>query len=607
LPARPNRLLLGAAFGLAAIPALALAQQSLLPPVFNEPAPAPEPSNSQSNTQAPDSSAAEASRPQRSAPAAESSAVVESDTLTPEELAELPPPPPPVEIPEGSRRDPRLVGAIDPADWGLGSAPWGRANGSFLSGLMRRLDTPLPSRWLHIALRNALLARSEAPPEVNPVDWVAERAWLLLRMGEADAAAMLVAGVDVSDFTPKMTQVAVQSALASADPGALCPLRENMAKVEKRVLALTDAMCAALTGEATTAASRIEQARRRGPITGIDHVLADKVVGAGADTGRAATVEWDKVEALTAWRFGLSAATGMMPPANLLNRAPARVRAWQARVPMLSAEQRLPSARIAAGLGVFSSSALGDLYSTVYDATDPSDLAGTDAWQLRLAFAARDPAERLAAMRRLWGSGDDQLQRLAGEALLSLAASRVRPSAAVEADAPKLIASLLAGGNDTAAARWAPVLGEIENEAAADQAWALLALGTTAQVDVSTSRIEDFIDADTSKDKTRSKLLVAGLAGLGKIDSETATTLNRSYGLGLGRSSSWTRFMVETGMRRQPGSALLFAAVGMQAATPERIPSAHLFQALKAMRSAGLESQARLIAAEMMARTARGQ
>lgn len=606
LPVRRNRLLLGAALGLATIPALALAQQSLLPPTFNDTALPPEQSNTQSNTQAPDSSAAEATRPQRSS-AAEGSAVVESDTLSPEELAELPPPAPPVEIPVASRRNPRVVGAIDPAQWGLGTQPWGSANGSFLSGLMRRLDTPLPSRWLHIALRNALLARSEAPPAVHPVDWVAERAWLLLRMGEADAAAMLVAGVDVSDFTPKMTQVAVQSALATADPGALCPLRENMRKVESKVLALTDAMCSALAGEASSAASRIEQARRRGPITGIDHVLADKVVGAGADTGRAATVEWDNVDALTAWRFGLSAATGMSPPKPLLDRAPARVRAWQARAPMLSAEQRLPSARIATGLGVFSSAALGDLYATMYDATDPSDLPGTDAWQLRLAFAARDPAERLAAMRRLWGEGDDQLQRLAGEALVSLAASRVRPAASLEADSPKLIASLLAGGNEQAAARWAPVLGEISDEAAADQAWALLALGTTAQVDLSASRIEDFVDNDTSRDKARSKLLVAGLAGLGRINSDTANALNRSYGLGLGRTSSWTRWMTEAGARNQSGSTLLLAAIGMQASDPERIPSAHLFQALKAMRGAGLESQARLIAAEMIARTARGR
>ncbi|GAA4010798.1 hypothetical protein [Sphingomonas humi] len=607
MPVPRNRLLLTGALAALTIPALALAQQSLLPPNFNDTATANEQSNAQANQQqAPDSSAAEASGQQRGG-ASEGAAVVESESLTPDELANIPAPAPPVEIPDAARRDPRLVGALDPSQWGLGSSPWGNANGSFLSGLMRRLDTPLPSRWLHIALRNALLARSEAPPEVNPVDWVAERAWLLLRMGEADAAAMLVAGVDVADFTPKMTQVAVQSALASADPGGLCPLREKMAKVEARVMPLTDAMCAGLTGEASAAATRIEQARRRGPITGIDHVLADKVVGAGADTGRAATVEWDNVEALTAWRYGLSAATGLMPPAKLLERAPARLRAWQARAPMLSAEQRLPSARIATGLGVFSSAALGDLYASIYDATDPSDLPGTDAWQLRLAFAARDENERVAAMRRLWGSGDDQLQRLAGEALVSLAASRVRPAAALGSDAPKLIASLLAGGDEAAAARWAGVIGDLSDDAAADQAWALLALGTTAQVDMSSSRIEDFIDADTSTDKSRSKLLVAGLAGLGRIDSETATALNRSYGLGLGRTSVWTRLMIEAGTRRQSGSTLVLVAIGMQASNPERIPSAHLFQSLKAMRSAGLESQARLIAAEMIARTVKGQ
>nr|WP_314443990.1 hypothetical protein [uncultured Sphingomonas sp.] len=606
MPVRRKRLLLAAALGAAALPALAVAQQSLLPPNFNDTAPAPEPANGQANAQAPDSSAAESARPRRTG-AGEGSSVVESESLSEEELAEVPAPLPPVEIPQGSRRDPRVVGAIDPADWGLGAAPWGSAHGGFLSGLMRRLDTPLPSRWLHIQLRNALLARSEAPAAVHPVDWVAERAWLLLRMGEADAAAMLVAGVDVADFTPKLTQVAVQSALASADPGALCPLRERMGRVEGRVLALTDAMCAGLAGEASSAATRIEQARRRGPVTGIDHVLADKVVGAGADTGRAVTVEWDNVEALTAWRFGLSAATGMVPPENLLNRAPARVRAWQARAPMLSAEQRLPSARIATGLGVFSSAALGDLYATIYDATDPSDLAGTDAWQLRLAFAAREPGERLAAMRRLWGEGDDALQRLAGEALVALAASRVRPSPTFAADAPKLIASLLAGGNPQAAARWAPVLGDIGDEAAADQAWALLALGTETEVDLSNRRIESFIDNDTSAGKSRSKLLVAGLAGIGRISSETATALNRSYSLGLGRTSSWTRLMAESGTRRQSGSVLLLAAIGMQASSPERIPSAHLFQALKAMRAAGLDSQGRLIAAEMMARTARGQ
>jgi hypothetical protein len=468
---------------------------------------------------------------------------------------------------------------------------------------LRRLDTPLPSRWLHITLRNALLSRSVAPPQVHPVDWVAERAWLLLRMGEADAAAMLVAGVDVADFTDKMTQVAVQSALASGDPAALCPLRERMAKVEQQVMPLTEAMCAAIEGEAGGASSRIEQARRRGRIGGIDFVLADKVVGAGADTGRAVTVEWDGVEGLTAWRFGLATATGMVPPEALMNGAAPRVRAWQARAPLLSAEQRLPSARIATGLGVFSSAALGDLYATIYDQTDPSDLGDTDAWQLRLAFAAREPVQRVAAMRRLWGDSRDPLQRLSSEALVSLAAARLSPDPAFGADVPRLLASMLAGGYDRAAARWAGAITDLDDEAAEDRAWALLALGTDAEVDVSDGRIESFIDRDNSPDKLRSRLLVAGLAGTARIDGAAATRLNEAHGLGLGRVNEWTRLAEEVGGRRQAGSATLLAAIGMQASRPDRIPSSHLFRALTAMRLSGLDYASRMVAAEMLART----
>ena len=65
--------------------------------------------------------------------------------------------------------------------------------------------------------------------------------------------------------------------------------------------------------------AQIDDARRRGRIGGIDLALADKVVGAGADTGRAVTIEWEPVDRLTSWRFGLATATGMMPPDRLIN------------------------------------------------------------------------------------------------------------------------------------------------------------------------------------------------------------------------------------------------------------------------------------------------
>src|SRR4051794_29371917 len=219
---------------------------------------------------------------------------------------------------------------------------------------MRHMDAPLASRWAHIAMRDALLAKARAPRNVNPVDWVAERAWLLLRMGEADGARMLVAGVDTDRFTPKMVQVAVQSALASADPPAMCPIEDGIRKYDPGIRALVQAMCSSLGGEPETASAQIDDARRYGRVGGIDLALAEKVVGA-AGNGRAATIEWDPVDTLTAWRFGLATATGMVPPDRLLNSASPQLRAFQARSPLLSPQQRLDSAFIAAGLGVFSS------------------------------------------------------------------------------------------------------------------------------------------------------------------------------------------------------------------------------------------------------------
>ena len=529
----------------------------------------------------------------------------ESETgITAVSAAELPPPTPPVELPEHARRDPWVVGRLDPVELGLGANPWGTASGAFLSSLLRRTDTPIASRWAHIALRNALLAKVRAPRNVNPVDWVAERAWLLLRMGEADAARMLVSGVDVDKFTPKMFQVGVQSAMANADPAGLCPLLDGIRKVEPRVFPLVDAMCASLSGEPESAAAQIDAARRRGRIGGIDLVLAQKVVGAGADTGRAVTVEWEPVERLTSWRFGLATATGMTPPDRLLQSATPQVRAWQARAPLLSPSQRLDSARIATGLGVFSSQSLIDLYSMIYDATDPDQLSESDAWQVRLAFAGNDRDSRIKAIRRLWSTSSDPLQVEASRALAGRAATLIAPDPEVQADAPALIASMLAAGYDRQAVRWARAIRRMD-ERYADPSWAMLALAApeTAGLDLSFGRINAFISRDQSKGKKRSALLVAGLAGLGRIDARNADRLNRRHGLAIGHLTRWTRLIDGSAALGQAGSVLVLTATGFQATGFEALPSSHLYHAVAALNRTGQGFTARMIAAEALART----
>jgi hypothetical protein len=513
----------------------------------------------------------------------------------------LPPPAPPVEYPGWARRDPWTVGSLAPEAAGITAEAWGGANGPFLSTLMRRMRTPLASRWAHIALRDALLARVRGPVNVNPVDWVAERSWLLLRLGEADAARMLVAGVDADRFTPKMVQVGVQSALASADPPALCPLEDGIRKHDPQILRLVQAMCASLAGEPESASAMIDQARRFGRIGGIDLALAEKVVGAGAN-GRSATIEWEPVNSLTAWQFGLATGTGATPPDRLLNAASPQLRAFQARAPMLTAEQRLPSAMIAAGLGVFSSQSLVDLYSAMYDSTDPGDLPDSDAWQVRQAFVGKDNDTRIGAIRRLLALGKDRLAKEGARALAARAATLVTPDAKLGKDAPELISAMLAGGYDEAAARWIPVLGSLD-DAEDDRCWAMLALAAPNVADAASGRISGFIRRDNSRNRVRSALLVAGLAGLGRISTDTANSLNRRYGLGLGHVTSWTRMIDAAAARGQGGTVLVLTGTGFQTPFFDRVPSSHVYHAVSALSRTGQGFTARMIAAEALSRT----
>ncbi|MEO7276520.1 MAG: hypothetical protein ABIW33_00670 [Sphingomicrobium sp.] len=511
------------------------------------------------------------------------------------------PPAATVEYPGWARRDLWSVGSLDPAELGLGDNGFGSASGAFLSTLMRRMDVPIASRWAHIALRDALLAKIHAPAAVNPVDWVAERAWLLLRMGEADAARMLVAGVDTDRFTPKMVQVGVQTALATADPPALCPLESGIRQYDKNIRQLVQAMCASLAGEPESASAQIDQARRYGRIGGIDLVLAEKIVGAAANT-RSVTVEWEPVETLTAWRFGLAAGAGLIPPDRLIAAASPQLRAFEARAPLLTAQQRLPAAFVAAGLGVFSSQTMVDLYSSIYDSTDPDALPTSDSWQLRQAYIGKDPDARLAAIRKVLALGKGPLATEGARALAARAATLVTPDAKLAKDAPELISAMLAGGYDQAAARWIPAVNGMSN-AEADRCWAMLALGAPSIGEVGSTRISSFIRRDTGPGRVRSALVVAGLAGLGRISQDTANSLNRRYGLGLGRTSNWTRIIDNAAARGQPGTVLVLTGTGFQSGSIDQLPAAHVYHALMALQRTGQDFSARMIAAELLSRT----
>lgn len=599
-PWRNKLLLLGgvAALGLA-IPALGQ-DAPVLPPGFGDNASPPPPETNSATGPVQDENPAQprpaGRRPQSQVSSTEETVAV--DELSEEDLAALlANVPPPIEIPDDARRPTDIVGPLGRADGGLGDASFGSANGRFLSTLMRRVDAPLPSRWASILLRRALLSRAPAPSHVHPVDWVAERAWLLLRMGEADGARMLVQSVDVDQFTPKMFSVAVQTALATADPAALCPLVELGRKTSKEpVWPLADSMCAALEGEASRASAGIDLARRRGTARGIDLLLTEKVIGSGTNTRRAVTIQWDEVDALNSWRFGLSAATGAEIPQRLLNAAPAQMRAWHARAPMVPLEQRVASAQTAAALGVFSNASLVQMYSLLTDALDVTEIQGSVGEKLRRAYAGRTAGARIDAMRDLWKQGATPDDRYARLILTAVAASRLPPLEEFQNDTPDIIASMLSAGIDRNIGRWADLASGVDGQAG-QRAWAMLSVGTPQAEDVSSGQIEDYGGGDF-----RAKLLFGALAGLGRIDDNQIENLAEQLQVPIGRENVWTRMLDSAARSRQQGSVALLAAAGMQTPNWRGVPPEHLYHITRALRQVGLEYEARMIAAEAMSR-----
>jgi hypothetical protein len=131
----------------------------------------------------------------------------------------------------------------------------------------------------------------------------------------------------------------------------------------------------------------------------------------------------------------------------------------------------------------------------------------------------------------------------------------------------------------------------------------MLALAAPDVANVGMSRLNAFIGRDKSPGRLRSAFLVAGLAGLGRIDANTANSLNRRYGLGLSWQSSWTRMIDAAAGRGQAGTVLVMTGTGFQTPRFEQLPAAHMFHAITALKRTGQDFTARMIAAEALSRT----
>jgi hypothetical protein len=289
----------------------ALGQQgpeSLLPEGFGDPPPPPTPT---------------AGRPAPNAPRSPNGATATTpltgdESATEEEGEEEPELVIRFDVPPSARKSLDDIGILSEASGGFPADSFGTLNGAFLSQIVERTSGPIASRWATIMARRLLASRTNTPAGVNGADWTAERAWLLLRMGDSVVARNLVQQVDGADYTKRLHEVAMQAYLANGDLAGMCPLTESGVRlVNDGRWKMTRAICASLAGEQGSATAFINQGRYQGWVRGVDYLMAEKAVGAGINGRRSVKIEWENVEGMNPWRFGLSAAVGLEPPESL--------------------------------------------------------------------------------------------------------------------------------------------------------------------------------------------------------------------------------------------------------------------------------------------------
>ena len=613
-----GKLLAGAA-ALAVCASLAIAQdapESLLPPGFEDPTPTPTPPETPPPTSAPNvgetpngpavpvppvgagqtGASLQPIPDLGSVDLSQLPTLEELEEMSPDELDDLLGLKPTYDIPPAARRSLAQVGLLSRSEGGMPAASLARQPAAIVRAALTGLEGPLVSRWGHILLRRTLASRLNAPDGMNPVEFAALRAQTLNSMGEYSITRALAQDVDTGNYTPSLTNAAVQAYLATGDVVGSCPaVRFAQSSRDDAQWTMLGAICNAYAGEGALASRQLDRALQNQIAPQIDVLLAQRFAGAAGQGRRAVSVEWDEVEDLNPWRFALANAVGEAIPDGLLEQAdPYYLRAG-AVAPMLPLDRRAMGADLAAGRGILSSSAAVDFYSQIYADTSLDGAEALTASRLRQAYVGTTADNRLAAMRDVWGG--DESAAYGRYVLTAYAAARFAPDAAYADDAADLIASMLTAGLDRDALAWLGIV------PAGGEGWAMLQLvRPTFSGAISADQIEAFSDDDDSAGQRKSQFFIAGLAGLGRLNSSTLTNVSGNLDVNLSRETRWTQLISAAAQVDNAALVVMLAGLGMQGESWDRMTPLHLFHIVSALNDVGLDEEARLIAAEAVAR-----
>ena len=613
-------LLAGTALALGSTGLALAAPEDLLPPSFGGPPPAPAPAPAPTAPRAPAPAPSIGSPVLPPAPSsggvptpstgvapsapvsvggitlpADFPSLAQLERMDPEEIDELLGLTPKFDIPPGARRSVEEVGLLSLSEGGFARNALARQPAALIRAALTASKGPLVSRWGHILMRRALTSRLNAPAGMDPVEFAGLRASALVAMGEGAVARAFVQDVDGSNYDLALTNAAFDAYLATGDILGICPVARLKPTIrEDGEWEMAQQICASFAGEGRSADRRLQRIFGTGGAPEIDVRLAQRFAGAGGEAGRAVNIEWDGVDELNPWRFALARAVGEEIPEGLFRGdAALQYDLAEVAIPASPLLARVAAADRAAARGVLSSTAMVDLYAQLYASDQYSNDQKARSRQLREAYVAETIAQRIEALRQLWGEDGGY----GAQVLTAYAAARLPVSEGLVDDAPRLIAAMLAAGLDRNALRWGETVPE------GSEGWALLVLAQPARENaVGSGAFDTFASADTSDSQRKSRFLLAGLAGLGRLSEGDIASAADDLGVNLTRASTWSNKITLAAQQNNPALVALLAGLGMQGTGWDRMTARQLYFIVRSLDQAGLSAEARMIAAEAVAR-----